>query len=118
MKIAILGAGVSGLSLARFLVEGGVPADDLTLYEASPVAGGLCRSKTVDGYTYDVSGGHILYSKDKPALDWILQQGGGLERFTSVERHTRIRYGQRWVNYPFENGLGDLPPEAPVPATP
>ncbi|MEY2806126.1 MAG: protoporphyrinogen/coproporphyrinogen oxidase [Planctomycetia bacterium] len=112
MKIAILGAGVSGLSLARFLVEGGVPADDLTLYESAPVAGGLCRSKTVDGYTYDVSGGHILYSKDKPALEWILAQGGGRERFTSVERHTRIRYGQRWVNYPFENGLGDLPPEA------
>lgn len=112
MKIAILGAGVSGLSLARFLVEGGIPADDLTLYEAAPVAGGLCRSKTVDGYTYDISGGHILYSKDKPALEWIIAQSGGRERFTSVERHTRIRYGQRWVNYPFENGLGDLPPEA------
>lgn len=112
MKIAILGAGVSGLSLARFLVEGGHPAQDLRIYESAPVAGGLCRSKTVEGFTYDISGGHILYSKDKPALDWIVAQAGGGGNFTTVERHTRIRYGQRWVNYPFENGLGDLPPEA------
>lgn len=112
MKIAILGAGVSGLSLARFLVEGGHKPEDLRIYESAPVAGGLCRSKTVDGFTYDVSGGHILYSKDKPALDWIVAQTGGLDAFTTVERRTRIRYGQRWVNYPFENGLGDLPPEA------
>jgi protoporphyrinogen oxidase len=55
VKIAILGAGVSGLSLARFLVEGGLDMDSISLFEATPVVGGLCRSKTVDGFTYDVA---------------------------------------------------------------
>ncbi len=112
MKIAILGAGVSGLSLARFLVEGGHPASDVHVFEASDTPGGLCKSKTVEGFTYDVAGGHILYSKDKPAMDWMKACAGGDAAFVEKDRHTRIRYGQRWVNYPFENGLGDLPPEA------
>ncbi len=112
MKIAILGAGVSGLSLARFLIEGGLAADDVHLFESGAQPGGLCLSRTVDGFTYDVTGGHILYSKDKATLSWMKQMAGGDDAFVLKDRHTRIRFGQRWVNYPFENGLGDLPPEA------
>ena len=94
------------------MIDGGHPAGDITIFEADSVPGGLCRSKTVDGFTYDVSGGHILYSKDKPAMQWMKDQAGGDAEFVEKDRHTRIRFGQRWVNYPFENGLGDLPPEA------
>ncbi|MBL8860440.1 MAG: FAD-dependent oxidoreductase [Planctomycetes bacterium] len=112
MKIAILGAGVSGLSLARFLVEGGLAADAIHVFEASRSPGGLCASKSIDGFTYDVTGGHILYSKDQAAMSWMQRACGGPDAFVEKARHTRIRFGQRWVNYPFENGLGDLPPEA------
>ncbi len=112
MKIAILGAGVSGLALARFLVEGGLAADSISLFEAGPRVGGLCRSKTVEGYTYDVAGGHILYSKDAAALEWMKQCAGGDAAFVQKSRNTRIRFEHRWVDYPFENGLGDLPPQA------
>ena len=109
MKIAILGAGVSGLSLARFLVEGNVDQDSLTLFEASPVVGGLCRSKSVEGFTYDVAGGHILFSKDAAAMQWMKDCAGGDEAFVRRDRNTKIRFGDRWVHYPFENGIGDLP---------
>ncbi|TDJ69756.1 MAG: hypothetical protein E2O39_11205 [Planctomycetota bacterium] len=112
LKIAILGAGISGLALARFLVEGGVALADLTLFEAAPVAGGLCRSKTVDGFTYDRAGGHVLYSKDAAAMQWMKDCAGGDAAFVKKDRNTRIRFGDRWVHYPFENGLSDLPPQA------
>jgi len=112
VKIAILGAGVSGLALARFLVEGGVSADSISLFEAGARVGGLCQSKTVEGYTYDVAGGHILYSKDAAVLAWMKQCAGGDAAFVEKQRNTRIRFEHRWVNYPFENGLGDLPPQA------
>ena len=111
MKLAILGAGVSGLTLARTLAEGGFDPDDLTLFEAAPVPGGLCRSRTVEGFTYDVAGGHILYSKDAEVMDWMKAEAGGPSAFTSCERNTKIRFEDRWVHYPFENGLGDLPPQ-------
>ena len=112
MKIAILGAGISGLSLARFLIEGGVPAQSLHILEADSRIGGLCQSKTVEGFTYDVAGGHILYSKDTSVLNWMIEATGGMGAFEKKQRNTRIRFEHRWVNYPFENGLGDLPPQA------
>jgi len=112
VKIAILGAGVSGLALSRFLIEGGLAADSISLFEAGAEVGGLCRSKTVDGYTYDIAGGHILYGKDAAAIAWMKQCAGGDAAFVQKHRNTRIRFEHRWVNYPFENGLGDLPPQA------
>lgn len=112
MKTAILGAGVSGLALARFLIEGGLDATDVTLFEAAPVAGGLCESKTVDGFTYDTSGGHILFSKDTAAMQWMIDQTGGHEAYDKRDRNTKIRFDDKWVHYPFENGLGDLPEQA------
>jgi len=106
VRTAILGGGISGLTLARKLREAGL---DVAVFEAAPKIGGLCCSETVDGWTYDVAGGHILYSKEKPVLDWMVAQteGGCLQR----ERQTKIRVGDRWVHYPFENGIGDLPKE-------
>lgn len=112
MKIAILGAGVSGLALARTLGERGFPLTDLVLFEADAVVGGLCRSKRVDGFTYDVSGGHILFSKDRAVMQWMKDCAGGDGAFVQRERHTKIRFGNRFVHYPFENGLGDLPEQA------
>lgn len=112
MKTAILGAGVSGLALARALIEGGLDANDITLFEAAPVAGGLCRSKVIDGFTYDLAGGHILFSKKKEILDWMQTAGGGSEAFEERQRNTAIRFEDRWVRYPFENGIGDLPEQA------
>ncbi|MEM8712900.1 MAG: NAD(P)-binding protein, partial [Planctomycetota bacterium] len=102
MKIAILGAGVSGMALARFLEQGGVSRDSLHLFEAGPVAGGLCLSKTVDGFTYDVAGGHILFSKDKEAMQWMKDEAGGDDAFVTCDRNTKIRFEDRWVHYPFE----------------
>ncbi len=112
MKTAILGAGISGLSLARALVEGGLDAADVHLFESASEVGGLCRSKTVDGFTYDVAGGHILYGKDKDTIRWMKDCAGGEDAFVTRDRNTRIRFEDRWVRYPFENGLGDLPKQA------
>ncbi len=111
MKTAILGAGVSGLALARFLVEGGLSKSDVTLFEAGSKPGGLCESKQVDGFTYDTAGGHILFSKDAAAMQWMKDAAGGDDAFVRRDRNTKIRFDDRWVHYPFENGLGDLPKE-------
>lgn len=103
MKTAILGGGISGLALARRLREAGL---DVVIFEAASKTGGLCGSETVGGFTYDIAGGHILYSKEKNILEWMIQNtDGGCER---RDRSTKIRIGDRFVHYPFENGIGDL----------
>lgn len=106
MKIAILGAGITGLSIGYKLAER-APEVEFTLFERGERIGGLLASESRDGFTYDVAGGHIMYTKD-PALKahlWGLLGGEVVES----RRQTRIFYQGRYVNYPFENGLGDLP---------
>ena len=100
------------MALAQRMIEGGMDASNIHLFEADSKVGGLCHSKTVNGFTYDVSGGHILFSKDKETMEWMKTCAGGDEAFVTCDRNTKIRFEDRWVHYPFENGLGDLPDQA------
>ncbi|MEM7204133.1 MAG: FAD-dependent oxidoreductase [Planctomycetota bacterium] len=111
MRIAILGGGISGTTLARLLAADG---HDPVVLEASARAGGLCKSRTVDGFTFDEAGGHILFSKQQEVLDWQIARCGGLDQLVRKNRDTRIRWHDRYVPYPFENGVGHLPKDVIV----
>ncbi|HSQ94433.1 MAG TPA: FAD-dependent oxidoreductase [Methanoregula sp.] len=106
MTTAILGGGLSGLTLARLLHERG---EQILVLEAEPQAGGLCRSQTKNGFTFDTGGSHIIFSKDAEVLAFMRRMIAGNEQRT--DRNTKIFYKQRYVKYPFENGLYELPEE-------
>lgn len=111
MKIAILGGGISGLTLARLLAADG---DRVVVFERDERIGGLCRSREVGGFTFDEAGGHIMFSKQRDVLDWMIARCGGEQGVVRTERQTRIRWHDRYVPYPFENGIGHLPPDTIV----
>ncbi len=99
MQIGILGGGLSGITLQRFLRH---PSEVL---EAAPRPGGLCRTFWKDGFGYNV-GGHILFSKDESLnalVDGIL--GENLNR---CRRANQVLFKGRYVKYPFENDLAAL----------
>lgn len=100
--LGILGGGLTGLALAS-----GVP-DSLVL-EANDRPGGLCRSLTFDGFTFDPHGSHILYSRNPRAMAFYRDLLG--DNVCERRRNTKVFYKGRYVKYPFENGLSDLPPE-------
>ena len=106
MKTAILGGGLSGLTLARLLHDKGT---DLVVLEAEPTYGGLCRSRTEKGFTFDIGGSHIIFSRDTEVLAFMRQMIAENEQQNN--RNTKIFYKGRYVKYPFENGLSDLPAE-------
>ena len=62
MKIAVIGAGISGLSCAYRLVQGGA---DVTLYEAGSYFGGHSNTVdvTLDGATYGVDTGFLVFNE-------------------------------------------------------
>ena len=106
MKTAILGGGLSGLTLARFLHERG---EEIVVLEAEPEVGGLCRSRREGGFCFDTGGSHIIFSRDEEVLGFMLSVLG--ENRAVRKRNTRIFYKDRFVKYPFENGLSELPKE-------
>jgi len=98
-ETAILGGGLAGLSTAFFM------KNKCEIFEANKELGGLCRTFEKDGFVYDI-GGHILFSKNKKIMSEIIGWLG-----TNVQkkiRRNQIWYKDRFVKYPFENGLNTL----------
>lgn len=110
MEIAVLGAGISGLSIARMLADIGA---GVTVYEKEKTIGGLARTRFVDGYLYDPYGGHVFNSKHPEVLEWAF---GLLERkqWKYTARNAKIYYDGRYVSYPFELSLCELGTEDAV----
>ncbi len=105
-QIGILGGGLTGLTLAYLLKNKGYSVE---VIEKEKECGGLMRSIQEDGFTFDIGGSHIIFSKDKNILSFMLSLLNG--NYVQRRRNTKILYKGRFVKYPFENGLADLPKE-------
>ena len=99
-EVGILGGGLTGLTLCSLLENG-------EILERESECGGLCRSISEDGFTFDCGGSHIIFSRDRNALNFMLSKLK--DNVVKCRRNTKIIYKGRLVKYPFENGLADLP---------
>jgi protoporphyrinogen oxidase len=100
MKIGIIGGGLTGLTIAANLNH------DFEVLEKNDKCGGLCRSFSEQGFTFDI-GGHIFFSRNKEILSDLISllEGNEIEGV----RNNKIFFKGRFVKYPFENGLSELP---------
>jgi len=106
MKVAILGAGIAGLMTGNLLYKKGY---DITIFEKYPQAGGLCRTRKLSNdFLFDVGGGHIFHSVHKDILDFIISFLGE-DNLYKHKRNTKIFMHDKFIKYPIENGLADLP---------
>jgi protoporphyrinogen oxidase len=70
VKIAILGGGLTGLTLGYFMNRKTI---DFQILEKEKECGGLMRSLQRDGFTFDCYGSHVIFSKDKEILNFMLR---------------------------------------------
>ena len=63
MKVGVLGGGLVGLVVA------GHAAATCEVLEADDTVGGHCRSLVRDGYSFDLGGPHILFSRNQEIIE-------------------------------------------------
>lgn len=101
-KIAIIGAGISGLSIAYFLKRN----NKITVYEGEGQPGGLIKCEDINGSLFHTCGGHVFNSKRKDVLEFfwaIFQQN---RDFVKAERNSVVymeNIGE--IPYPIENNI-------------
>ena len=104
-RIAIIGAGPTGLGAAWRLNEAG--HTNWALYEAADHAGGLASSVVdAQGFTWD-QGGHVLFSHF-PYFDNVMVKALG-DAWVEHIREAWVWMRNRWIPYPFQNNIWRLP---------
>ena len=104
-KIAIIGAGPSGLTLANALMRRGV--NDFLVLEREQEAGGLCRTRVVDGSPLDFGGGHFLDVR-RPAVTEFVFGFMPESEWNRFERDSRISIHGQMIGSPFEANIWQL----------
>lgn len=101
-RIAIIGAGVSGLTVAQQLKD----RYRVTVYEKESTPGGLIRCRRVGGNLYHICGGHIFNSKRQDVLDWFWNLFDREAEFTKADRNSVVFMKDgKHIPYPVENHI-------------
>ena len=105
-KIAIIGAGVSGLSAAHFLSD----RYDVKVFEMANKPGGLIKCERIEGSLFHTCGGHVFNSKRQDVLDWFWKKLNREEEFTKTDRNSCVFMDKNGnslkhddIPYPIEN---------------
>lgn len=114
--LVVVGGGPAGLGAALRAARRGAR---VTLVEAAPGPGGLCRTLSRDGMRYDL-GGHIPFVRDGERLAWMRELLGDDMAFVPLPVASTVGDGDvqagRYLDQrPPPRPLGDGPVPAPVP---
>lgn len=99
----IIGAGVTGLSYAWFTDK------DYLVLEKTDAIGGYCKTTKRNGFVWDYSG-HFFHFQDKAVEEKLLKDIPP-ERLVEPVKNTKIKYKDRYVEYPFQKNIHQLPQE-------
>lgn len=98
-KVAIIGAGVSGMTAARVLSA----RFQVTVYERDSMPGGLIKCRRVDGSLFHTCGGHVFNTKRQDIARWFWSIFNQDTDFVKSDRNSVVRLEQALVPYPIEN---------------
>ena len=100
MKVAVIGGGISGLSIAKILQ----PRHEVVIFEKESRPGGLIKCDIVEGCLFHRTGGHVFNTKRKDVLDWFWNYFDKDENFTKAFRNSCVAMPDgKMIPYPIEN---------------
>jgi UDP-galactopyranose mutase len=105
--VAVVGAGWTGASCARALVEAGAQVE---VFEAARVVGGHARAEILGGVVYEANGPHIFHTNNERVARWVRRFG--MRRRFDFRPKTRLALdGQtRLLSWPLQlDELRELP---------
>ena len=107
MRYVVIGAGVSGLTIANLLQDKG---NEVIVYERDAKPGGLIKCSRVNGSLFHTCGGHVFNSKRQDVLDWFWSRFTKEEEFTKTDRNSCVFMDKNGTSlehedipYPIEN---------------
>lgn len=109
-RIAIIGAGISGLSAAQLLSEyrndpkSSKRDFEITIYEKEAKPGGLICCERINGSLFHTCGGHVFNTRNQEVNDWFWDHFDKEKEFLKTDRNSVIFLpnGQH-IPYPIEN---------------
>lgn len=105
MKIAVIGSGISGLSIANMLNID----HDVVVYEKVNKPGGLIKCERVNDCLFHKVGGHVFNSKNEAVLNWFWSHFNKGQDFVLAKRNAKVLFGGKIIGYPIENFLYEFP---------
>ncbi len=104
VETLIVGAGITGLATAAALTE---KKRACMVIEADTSIGGYCKTVRQDGFVWDYSG-HFFHFKHADIEAWLRERMPGQDIRTVVKK-SFIAYGDRWIDFPFQKNIHQLP---------
>lgn len=104
MKICVIGAGISGLSVAKLLND----YFDIDILELKQEAGGIARTKVVNNVAYHINGGHIFNSIYDDVLDFVFNSVLSKKHWNFIERKAKVFFKDHWIDYPIEFSIKQI----------
>jgi protoporphyrinogen oxidase len=105
MKVAIIGAGISGISAGKLLTARNA---EVVIFEKNARPGGLVNCDWVDGNLFHKVGGHVFNSKNPDVLKWFWDFFDRDHEFLRARRNAKILLNGKLIGYPIENHLYQL----------
>lgn len=101
-KIAIIGGGISGLTVANLLKA----RYDVTIFEKEMSTGGLIRCERINGILFHTCGGHVFNSKRQDVLNWFWGIFNREQEFSMTNRNSVVYMEDGLkIPYPIENHI-------------
>lgn len=100
MKYAIIGGGISGLSVANMLKD----KHDVTIFESDSRPGGMIKCDVIDDCLFHRTGGHVFNTKREDVKKWFWSFFDKEKQFIKAVRNSAVIMPDgKEIPYPLEN---------------